>query len=173
MKKSVLLIACFSLMILMVACGGEKAVEAPAENSVAPTQASAPSPIIPDVDNRYFSLKLAEGWKAGPLTSGMVNILPQGKYSPGLYFKFEGDGNAAGTAEASIKAMISEYSGSPMEDAVFAGTTFKSTTYTYGGSPQTMHVAFRDGTKVTITIEGKDGKDNPDIQAMLKTLVLK
>lgn len=171
MQKSILFIACFSLMILMVACGGEKAAEAPAETIAAPTQ--TPAPVAADVDNRYFSLKLADGWKAGPLTSGMVNILPQGKYSPGLYFKFEGDGNAMGTAEASIQAMIGEYSGSPMEDVMIAGTTFKSTTYTYGGSPQTMHVAFRDGTKVTITIEGKDGKDNPDIQAMLKTLVLK
>jgi len=36
-----------------------------------------------------------------------------------------------------------------------------------------MHVAFRHGTKITITIEGVNGRDNPDIQAMLASLKLK
>jgi len=34
-------------------------------------------------------------------------------------------------------------------------------------------VAFRQGTKITITIEGLKAKDNPDIKAMLSSLVLK
>ncbi len=109
-------------------------------------------------------MTVAEGWEAGPLTFGMVNVLPRGKVSPGLYFKFEGDGNAAGTAEASIGSMIKNYNGSPMEESAIAGTPFKTTTYSYSGMTQTMHVAFRSGTKVTITIEGANGKENPDIR---------
>jgi hypothetical protein len=34
-----------------------------------------------------------------------------------------------------------------------------------------MHVAFRNGTKITITIESVGAKDNPDIKAMLATVV--
>jgi hypothetical protein len=73
-------------------------------------------------------MTLAEGWAAGPLTFGMmVNVLPKGKVSPGLYFKFEGNGNAAGTAEGSIETLIKNYGGSPMEDSTVAGTGFKTT----------------------------------------------
>ena len=159
MRKLAFLFVCVAVLALLGACGGE---ETATEKAVAPA-----------VDNEFFSIKLAAGWQAGPLTSGMVNVLPKGKTSPGLYFKFEGHGNAVGTAEASIQSMIKGYNGSPMEDIEIAGTLFKATTYTYGGSTQTMYVAFREGTKVTITIEGKDGKDNPDIQAMIDSLVLK
>jgi DNA replication protein DnaC len=36
----------------------------------------------------------------------MVLVLPEGKISPGLYFKFEGEGNAAGTAEYRIRRIM-------------------------------------------------------------------
>ncbi len=39
---------------------------------------------------------------------------------------------------------------------------------------QTMLVAFRNGTKVTITIEGANGKENPDNPGhMLASVALK
>jgi hypothetical protein len=171
MKKTAI---CLMLLALLLSCGGDKA-------SAGETTGAAPAV----VENKgaapgggaygckYFTMTVSQGWQAGPLTFGMVNVLPVGKVSPGLYFKFEGDGNAAGTAEASINIMIRNYHGSPGEDTVIAGTVFKTTTYNYNGMTQTMNIAFRNGTKITLTIEGVNGKDDPDIKAMLGTLAFK
>lgn len=120
-----------------------------------------------------FKMIVAEGWQASPQTMGMVNVLPLGKTSPGLYFKFEGNGIAAGTAEASIENMISGYGGSPMESARIGGQEFKSTTYNYSGMTQTIYIAFRNGTKITITMEGTGAGDNPAIRQMLESLSFK
>jgi hypothetical protein len=172
-KSSFAVLLSAAAIVLLVGCGGEKAAE-PAGRTAAPAaEAARPAAKGAPYDCRDFSLTLAEGWEASPLNMGMVNVLPKGKVSPGLYFKFEGDGNAVGTAEASIQSMISGYGGSPMESTTIAGVEFKTTTYSYSGMTQTMHVAFRDGTKITITIEGAGGKDNADIKAMLATLSLK
>jgi len=174
MKKAVTVLVLLIMIMVLFACGDDKAktdepassTAAVAKNETTPTAGKA-------YDCMYFTMTLADGWQAGPLTFGMVNVLPKGKVSPGLYFKFEGDGNAAGTAEASIDTMIKNYGGSPMENTTIAQTGFKTTTYTYSGMTQTLHVAFRNGTKITITIEGVNAKDNPDIQAMLKSVLLK
>jgi hypothetical protein len=174
MKKTVVILVSLTAVLALFSCGGDKAKAGePAGAATAVTRSEAQAPAGKVYDCKYFSLTLAEGWEAGPLTFGMVNVLPKGKVSPGLYFKFEGDGNAAGTAEGSINSMIQSYGGSPMEDTALAGTGFKTTTYNYSGMTQTMHVAFRNGTKITITIEGAGAKDNPDIKAMLSTVVLK
>ncbi len=173
MKKAVAVPVFLLSIAVLFSCGGDKgsagagiplAAAAKAEIAPAPGQA---------YDCKYFTMTVAQGWEAGPLTFGMVNVLPRGKVSPGLYFKFEGDGNAAGTAEASIAGMIKNYNGAPMTDSAIAGTAFKTTTYAYSGMTQTMHVAFRNGSKITITIEGVNGKDNADIKAMLATVTLK
>jgi hypothetical protein len=167
MKKIAATLVCLTMMLLLPACGNEKGTAAADKGNATPAASGKL------YDCTYFTIKVAEGWDAGPLTFGMVNVLPKGKVSPGLYFKFEGDGNAAGTAEASIGSMIQNYGGSPMTETAVAGTAFKSTTYSYSGMIQTMHVAFRNGTKITVTIEGVNGKDNPDIKAMLASLTLK
>jgi len=174
MRLIVTLLLCTALTLALFSCGGQKA-----EETAGPTPSGAPAekeqamPQGAPYDCKYFSLTLAEGWAATTEKFGMVNILPTGKISPGLYFKFEGEGNAAGTAEASIASMIQTYGGSPVETTTIAGVEFKTTTYTYSGMEQTMHVAFRQGTKITITIEGLKAKDNPDIKAMLSSFVLK
>jgi len=173
MKSSFAVLLSIFAIISLAGCGGEKAAEpagAAAETAAASAQPAAKGAAY---DCKYFSLTLADGWEASPLNLGMVNVLPKGKMSPGLYFKFEGDGNAAGTAEGSINAMITNYGGSPMASTTIAGVEFKTTTYAYSGMTQTMHVAYVKGTKVTITIEGAGAKDNPDIKAMLAGLSLK
>ena len=124
-------------------------------------------------DCKDFTMTLAAGWDASPETFGMVNVLPKGKISPGLYFKFEGNGHAAGTAEEAIHSVVKNYGGSPMTSSVIAGLEFKTTTYVYEKMHQTMHVAYRNGTKITITLEGVGAADNPGIQAMLKSVKLK
>jgi hypothetical protein len=174
MNKTIPFLIFLTSMFILPACGGDKGATGQAAGSAAaavPTETAAMAGT--GYDCKYFTMKVAEGWDAGPLTFGMVNVLPKGKVSPGLYFKFEGDGNAAGTAEASIRSMIQNYGGSPMEDTSIAGVGFKTTTYNYSGMTQTMHVAFRNGSKITITIEGANAKDNPDIRAMLGTVSLK
>lgn len=173
MKSSIAVILSVAAIMSLAGCGGEKAAEPTDAAAAAPAAAEQPAAGGAAYDCDKFSLTLADGWEASPLSMGMVNVLPKGKTSPGLYFKFEGDGNAAGTAEASIQTMISGYGGSPMESTTIAGVEFKTTTYAFSGSTQTMHVAFRNGTKVTITIEGAGAKDNPDIKAMLASLKLK
>jgi hypothetical protein len=167
------LLALYATMAL-VACG-EKAVDASTSSDAGSGQTAA-TPQVPGgtpYDCQKFSLTLAKGWTASPLNLGMVNVLPEGKVSPGLYFKFEGEGNAAGTAEESITKMVKDYKGSPMESTTIDGVEFKSTTYTYNRLVQTMHIAFRNGTKVTITIEGEGAKDNADIKAMLASVKFK
>ncbi len=164
MNKKMILMVFLTVLILLPACGGDKSSTATAVDR----ETTAPADKV--FECKYFTMNLVKGWDAGPMTFGMVNVLPKGKVSPGLYFKFEGDGNAAGTAEGSINSMIENYGGSPMEDTAIAATAFKTTTYAYRGMTQTMHVAFRNGTKITITIEGPQAKENPDIQSMLKTL---
>jgi len=162
MKKTFLILAFLTGLIVLLACCGDKGTTGEPGNLTGKAY-----------DCKYFTMTLAAGWDAGPPTFGMVNVLPLGKISPGLYFKFEGDGNAAGTAEASIASMIQNYGGSPMEDTVIAGTVFKTTTYTYNNMTQTMHVAYRNGTKITVTIEGAGAGDNADIKGMLATVALK
>jgi len=174
MKKAFAMLVFLTVPLWMIPHGGDKDAAGAASSSadaVAKKEIAAPAGKA--YDCTYFTLTLAKGWDAGPLTFGMVNVLPKGKVSPGLYFKFEGDGNAAGTAEGSIETMVKNYGGSPMEDSAIAGIGFKTTTYTYSGMTQTMHVAYRNGTKITITIEGVSAKDNPDIKAMLGSVVLK
>ena len=166
MKRLSTVLICLAMMAALVACGGDKAKETSGTVEKAAPAGKA-------YDGQYFSFNVADGWDAGPLTFGMVNVLPKGKVSPGLYFKFEGDGHAVGTAEESINGMISNYGGSPMTSTTIAGVEFKTTTYSTSGMTQTMHVAFRNGTRITITIEGPDGKENPDIKAMLETVALK
>jgi len=174
MKKTVAVLVFLTVMMVLSSCGGDKAKAGePAGSAAAVAKNEIAVPASKAYDCKYFTITLAEGWDAGPLTFGMVNVLPKGKVSPGLYFKFEGDGNAAGTAEGSINSMIQNYGGSPMEDITIAGAGFKTTTYTYSGMTQTMHMAYRNGTKITITIEGVNAKDNTDIKAMLGTVALK
>jgi hypothetical protein len=160
-------------VVLITGCTQKEATPGVASPAPARDAKSVPSTGKP-YDCDKFSLTLTEGWAASPLSSmGMVNLLPKGKQSPGLYFKFEGDGNAVGTAEESITTMIRDYNGSSMESKVIGGIEFKTTSYTSNGSEQTMLVAYRDGTKITITIEGAGGKDNADIQAMLGSVAIK
>jgi hypothetical protein len=174
MKKTAAILVFLTAMTLLLACGGEKgAADEPAGSAGTIAKNESAAPTGKAYDCKYFTMTLAEGWNAGPLTFGMAIVLPKGKVSPGLYFKFEGDGNAAGTAEGSINSMIQNYGGSPMENTAIAGTGFKTTTYTFSGTTQTMHVAYRNGTKITITIEGVNANDNADIKAMLGTMVLK
>jgi hypothetical protein len=176
MKKTVavLVLLTVTATMLLLACGGDKGNAGKASASAAAVAKNATAALAgKSYECKYFSIIRAEGWDAGPLTFGMVNVLPKGKVSPGLYFKFEGNGNAAGTAEGSINTMIQNYGGSPMEDSIIAGIGFKTTTYAYSGMTQTMHVAYRNGTKITITIEGINAKDNADIKAMLGTMALK
>ena len=174
MKKTMAVLGFLMFMAVLFSCGGDKGAVG---GAAGPADAVAKSEVAPPAgkayDCKYFTMTLAEGWDAGPLTFGMVNVLPKGKVSPGLYFKFEGDGNAAGTAEASIESMIKNYNGAPMTESSIAGTAFKTTTYSYSGMTQTMHVAYRNGTKITITIEGVGARDNSDIKAMLGTVALK
>jgi len=170
MKKTLAALFILTFMAALSCCGNDK-------NAAGAAGAAAQKEVVPAAGTaytcKYFTMTVAAGWEAGPLTFGMVNVLPRGKVSPGLYFKFEGDGNAAGTAEASIASMIKNYNGSPLEETTLAGTIFKTTTYSYSGMTQTMHVAFRGGTKVTITIEGANGRENPDIRAMLASVAFK
>jgi hypothetical protein len=178
MKKTFSFMLCLGLVLLISACGGKKAGEetagAPAGVSPQPAKTeSAPAAQGTPYDCRYFTMTLAADWEASPENMGMVNVLPKGKISPGLYFKFEGDGNAAGTAEASIETMIAKYDGSPMESAEIGGVEFKTTTYAFSGMTQTIYVAFREGTKITITIEGTEGKDNAAIKEMLASVRFK
>jgi hypothetical protein len=152
MKKTAAALVFLTFMAVWFSCGGDKGA---ARKEIAPAAGKA-------YDCKYFTMTVAEGWEAGPLTFGMVNVLPRGKVSPGLYFKFEGDGNSAGTAEASIAAMIKNYNGTPMAERSIAGTVFKTTTYNYSGM-----------TKITITIEGANAGNDPGIQSMLASVVLK
>jgi len=173
-KSSFAVLLSVAAIMSLAGCGGEKAAEPTNAAAAAPAaEAAQPAAKGAPYDCQYFSLTLAKGWEASPEQMGMVNILPKGRMSPGLYFKFEGNGNAMGTAEGSINTMIRDYGGSPMETTSIAGVEFKTTSYSYSGMQQTMHVAFRNGTKITITIEGSGGKDNADIRAMLATLALK
>ena len=76
-------------IISLAGCGGEKAAEPAGGSAVAPAaEAAQPAAKGAAYDCDKFSLTLAEGWEASPLNMGMVNILPKGKMSPGLYFKF-------------------------------------------------------------------------------------
>ncbi len=115
----------------------------------------------------------ASGWQASPENLGVVNVFPTDKNSPGLHFKFEGNGNAAGTAEGAIISMISGYNGSPMRSATIDGVEFKTMTYTHGGRTQPVHAAFRNVTRITITMEGVGAKDLSKIKAVLPTVLFK
>lgn len=168
MKKTVLMSVFASFLVLLAACGGSSAAPAPDKAPQETVQSSGEA-----YDCQAFSMTVAEGWVAGPLNMGMVNVLPKGKSSPGLYFKFEGNGNAAGSAEASMENMVKSYNGTILPDVTVSGQVFKGVSYNYGGSSQTMLVAFIDGTKVTLTIEGSGAWENPDIQKMLKSVSLK
>lgn len=162
------------MTLALFSCGGQKATQAvDSSDPGAAEKKESAAPAGAAYDCKYFGLTLASGWDGTAEKFGMAMVLPKGQVSPGLYFKFEGDGNAAGTAEASINTMIQNYGGSPMESTTIAGIEFKTTTYPYSGMQQTMYVAYRNGTKITITIEGVGAKDNPDIKAMLATVVLK
>lgn len=174
MKKTIAVLIFLTVITVLPSCGGDKGTTGESADAAGmPAKNEITAPAGKAYDCKYFTMTLAEGWDAGPLTFGMVNVLPKGKVSPGLYFKFEGDGNAVGTAEGSINTMIQNYGGSAMEDTVIAGARFKTTTYNYSGMTQTMHVAYRNGTKITITIEGVGARDNSDIKAMLGTVTLK
>ncbi|MCX6565474.1 MAG: hypothetical protein NTW38_03480 [Candidatus Aminicenantes bacterium] len=169
MKKLLTILVCLALAFATVACGVKKGEEATASGA-APAKPKDAVAMSGEYVCRYFNMTIASGWQASPEKLGMVNVLPNGKISPGLYFKFEGDGNALGTAEESINTMISGYNGSPMGMTTIDGVEFKTTTYTYSGMTQTMYVAYREGTKITVTIEGEGAKDNRDITAMLGTV---
>ncbi|MHB8055964.1 MAG: hypothetical protein ACYDH3_12030 [Candidatus Aminicenantales bacterium] len=172
MKNISSVLVCLVLILAVAACGGKKGEEETASAAAPETSKDAPAPAA-GYDCAYFTMNVASGWQASPEKLGMVNVLPNGKVSPGLYFKFEGAGNAAGTAEESIATMISSYNGSPMESATIGGVEFKVTTYVYSGMTQTMSVAFRNGTKITVTTEGPGAKDLPEIKAMLSTVQFK
>lgn len=178
MKKIIALVVCFIAMAAFVSCGESKLNET-AENTQTPATQGTSVENTGDVamgnayDCKYFTMTVADGWEAGPETYGMVNVLPKGKTSPGLYFKFEGDGNAAGTAEESIEYMIKTYNGTPMETKFIVAEEFKTTSYTYNNLHQVMYVAYRNGTKITITLEGEGVEDLPEIKSMLESVVLK
>jgi hypothetical protein len=177
MKKIIALAVCFIAIVALVSCGESKPTETDMKNETPATQSTS-TENTGDVamgntyDCKYFTMTLADDWEAGPETFGMVNVLPKGKISPGLYFKFEGP-NTAGTAEESIIGMIKTYNGTPMESTTIAGMEFMTTTYTYSNMFQVMHVAYRDSTKITITLEGEGVRDLPEIKAMLESVVLK
>jgi hypothetical protein len=165
-KKLSSLIVCLALIGAVAACGGKKGED----TAVAQAPQAAAGTTYDCAD---FTMTVASGWQASPENLGMVNVLPAGKISPGLYFKFEGSGNAVGTAEESINTMIANYGGSPMESVTIGGVEFKATTYAYSGMTQTMFVAFRNGTKITITTEGPGARDLPEFKAMISSVQFK
>lgn len=176
MKKIIALVVCFIAIAALVSCSESKPTETAEKTEPAAQGTSAENTGDAVTGNaydcKYFTMSVADGWEAGPETFGMVNVLPRGKTSPGLYFKFEGP-DMAGTAEESIDGMIKTYNGTPMESTTIAGIEFKTTTYTYSNMFQVMHVAYRNGTKTTITLEGEGVRDLPEIKSMLESVVLK
>lgn len=177
MKKIIALAVCFIAIAALVSCGESKPAET-AEKTETPATQSTSTENTGDAamgdayDCKYFTMTVADGWEAGPEQLGMVNVLPKGKISPGLYFKFEGP-YTTGTSEDSINAMIKDYNGTPMESTTIAGVEFKTTTYVFRNMFQVMHIAQRGGTKVTITLEGEGVRDLPEIKSMLESVVLK
>ena len=101
MKKIAIVL---TLLTVLFSCGGDKATAGDAAGAASAVSGNAgAAPKGGAYECTYFTMTVSQGWQAGPLTFGMVNVLPRGKVSPGLYFKFEGDGNAAGTAEALLR----------------------------------------------------------------------
>jgi len=76
-------------------------------------------------------------------------------------------------SEGSTGTMIKNYNGSPLERLAIKGLEYCRTTHEYGGMPQTMLVARKDGNKITLTLVGKDYQTNEDLKKILKSIEIK
>ena len=162
MRKCAVVIGCLAVIFAATGCGGKGT---PADSAHAPAAA-----VDGVYDGEFFTMTLASGWEAAPQTRGSVTVVPKDAWVPKLSFDFEDKGDAPGTAEEAVEAIIARFEGSPMESTEIGGVEFKTTTYIFAGSTLTTHVAFRQGTKISISIEHDDAGDNPDIQTMLDSV---
>ncbi|MFC2146590.1 hypothetical protein ACFLRT_04425 [Acidobacteriota bacterium] len=128
-------------------------------------------------ENDYFKATIPVGWTVFDDSKlAMMQIYPKGDtsmYRTTIHLKFEGKGNWHGTPEQSIASMASSYNGTAPEKIVINGTEYYKTTYEYSGHKQTMMVAKKDGSKITVTMVGKDYDKNPDIPKILETISYK
>jgi len=113
-------------------------------------------------------------WLKDDSRIGMMMILPEtgNPEKSGVYLKFEGP-NWTGTPEESIAEMAKNYQGTPPQSVVCNGRTFVQTSYEYSGSKQTMMIAKKDGTKITVTLEGAEHASSPAVRQILESLVVK
>jgi hypothetical protein len=152
-------------MGFVIACGG-------GENGSSGDKSSGEA-----FENNYFKAMIPDGWTVFDDSKlGMMQIYPKGDtsiYRTTIHLKFEGKGNWHGTPEQSIANMASNYNGTAPEKVVINGIEYYKTTYEYSGHKQTMMVSKRNGSKITVTLIGKDYEKNPDIPKILETISYK
>lgn len=157
---------------LTAACGGngETGADGAAKKDAAKAGGEA-------FENAFFKATITDGWTVFDDSKvKMMRIYPKNDtsmYAPTIHLKFEGNGNWPGTPEGAITDFAKNYKGSAAQKEVINGLEYYKTTYEYGGHKQTMMVAKKDGSKITISLVGADYDTNPAIPQILKTIVIK
>ncbi len=164
-KNGMLMLGLLAICMMFAACGGGGAAEA---------QGKA-------FESKYFKVTLMPGWTVFEDTKlPVARIYPEkdtGMYAPTIHLKFEGPLSGhyewAGTPDKAIADMSKSYGGSAPEKEVIGGLEYYKTTYTFSNMKQTMYIAKKDGTKVSLTLVGTDYDKLPEIPAMVKTIAVK
>ena len=174
MKRIFLHVVVVLLVIgFLSACGGGDGTQGAAEAKASKAKGSV-------FENDFFKADIPEGWTVFDDSKvAMMRIYPEkdkSVFAPTIHLKFEGKkagrSEWSGTPEQSIADMAKNYKGTAPEKVVINGVEYYKTTYDYGGK-QTMMVARKDGTKITVTLVGRDYHKNPTIEEILKTISYK
>lgn len=160
---------------LFIACGDNETPSADvAEETAAPEAAETAANTF---ENSFFKADIPAGWTVFDDSKvKMMRIYPEKDtsiFAPTIHFKFEGSGKWGSTPEQAIKEMAGNYEGSAPEKEIINGVEYWKTMYEYGGQKQTMYVAKKDGTKITVTVVGRDYEKLPEIMKTLSTVSYK
>jgi len=175
-------------LCILVSCGGDqeqpKSDAAEGDTNVAAQEDVSESSEVKEAsdedsvfENKFFKAEIADGWTVfDDSRVKMMRIYPENDTSssaPTIHLKFEGNGKWTGTPEKSINYMAEKYNGTSPEKVTIEGMEYYKTTYEYGGAPQTMLVAKKDGNKITLTLIGKGYDSNEELKEILNTIKIK
>lgn len=119
-----------------------------------------------------FKVLVPDGWEFADFKNGALQTYNRsGSYA--VQVKRAGMNMTEANVQSNVASMAKRYKGTGPDKVQMFGLTFYKTTYKFGSSSQTLYSAFKDGTMISITLVGKDHETDSNIQAVLKSIVIK
>ncbi|EIC23002.1 hypothetical protein [Thiorhodovibrio frisius] len=119
-----------------------------------------------------FSIMVPDGWKFSDFNNGTIQTY-NGAGTYMVQIEKAGMNMTEQNLLDSMAGLVKRYEGTEPEKVEMQGLTFYKTTYEANGRSQSQYSALKDGSKITISLMGKDHQNDPKIQSVMESIVIK